>query len=190
MPVRRSTSYDVRPKLASGARTFVPLYGLARTIALLPVATGRRRAGVVGDVVLQLRSPLQPGAGGADQATLLPMFEKTVLCRPADITQLGTLEIGALAESLLFYERTALILDPGSAPDLLRDIGTTTISRLLRTVFVDLFYLPDRTTIPNAGALPAPGYGVSNASVPGWQIDVHIPKVFAEIVGRRATQSG
>lgn len=112
------------------------------------------------------------------------MFEKTALRRPADIAGLGELDIGALAESLLFYEKTALVLDPGSAPDLLRTIGGPTLSRLVRSDMVDVFYLPDMTTLPNAGALPAAGYGISTVSVPDWQIEKHIPTVFADVIGR------
>lgn len=113
------------------------------------------------------------------------MFERTALRRPADITQLGALDLGALAESLIFYSRTSLILDAGSVEDLIRAIGAENLNRLARSDAVDIVYMPDMTTIPNAGALPAAGWGVSTAQIPGWQPDQRIPELFLDVIGRR-----
>jgi hypothetical protein len=88
----------------------------------------------------------------------------TALRRPADITQLGVLDLGALAESLIFYTRTSLILDAGSVEDLLRAIGAQNLNRLARSDAVDIVYMPDMTTVPNAGALPAAGGGLVRLS--------------------------
>ena len=113
------------------------------------------------------------------------MFERTALRRPADITQLGALDLGALAESLIFYTRTSLILDAGSIEDLLRAIGAENLNRLARSDAVDIVYMADMTTIPNAGAIPALGWGVSSVQIPGWQADQRIPELFVDVIGRR-----
>jgi hypothetical protein len=112
------------------------------------------------------------------------MFERTSLRRPSDITQLGSLDLGALAESLIFYSSTALILDPGSLTDLLQTIGPDSAVRLARDDAVRAYYLPGMTTIPNAGDVPAAGWGIATATTADWEVDRVVPKAFFDVIGR------
>jgi hypothetical protein len=78
-----------------------------------------------------------------------------------------------------------LILDPGSLTNLLRAIGADNAIRLAGHDALRMIYSPDMTTIPNAGDLPATGWGISTASVPDWQVDRLVPEAFHEVIGRR-----
>jgi len=113
------------------------------------------------------------------------VFERTAVRRPTDITGLAGFDTGALAESLLFYGTTSLVLDPGSLKEILRNVGVDSVVRLARDDAVRVLYAPNMTTIPNAGSLPAAGWGLSTVSTPAWQPDRFIPDAFYEVMGRR-----
>jgi hypothetical protein len=93
--------------------------------------------------------------------------------------------LGAVAESLLFYGTTTVVLNPASLKKLLALIGTDAAIRLARHDSARVLYEANMTTIPNAGSVPAPGWGISTASVPAWQADRFVPEAFHEVIGRR-----
>jgi hypothetical protein len=113
------------------------------------------------------------------------MFERTCIRQPNDITGLGQFDLGAVAESLLFYGTTTVVLNPGSLKELLTRIGTDAAIRLARHDSARVIYEANMTTIPNAGPLPAPGWGISTASTPAWRADRLVPEAFHEVIGRR-----
>jgi hypothetical protein len=109
------------------------------------------------------------------------MFDRVCIRRPADLTTvLQPLDLGAIAEAMLFYGMTHVILDAGSIESLLHQVGPQTLIRLSKNDYVSLHYSNEIPTFPMAGADIAP-QGASIASIPAWELDRRLFDVLSDM---------
>ena len=113
---------------------------------------------------------------------------ETVLLRQSTADADRPLDLGVLAEALLYYGRVRLLMNRGTPTQLLRDCGAETIIRLVESPNVEAYYINGGTAMrtENTGTVNEEHQPIF-FSIPGWNLENIARDAFQAVTGRAGT---
>ena len=113
------------------------------------------------------------------------MFER-VCMRESPETRHQALDLGALAEAMLFYQECHVVGRKGALEQLAQGCGADVLERVLSEGFVQLKYRPEFPSVRTEGTgTPDERHAPTVVSFSGLELERILPEVLSEVVGAR-----
>jgi len=108
------------------------------------------------------------------------VFDSIIIRNQSSYGAPPSIDLGFLAEALIFYQQVNIIVQSNTLPELIRGVGTDALIELLTENFITIKYLEKRPAIHTREEVHTPLMIFS----PDHTLEVVAPKVFQEVTGK------